>query len=100
MLERCGAVSEPVARVMAEAARTRSGVDLAVAVTGIAGPGGGSDAKPVGLVHLATAGPDGLVQHACHVFAGDRHTVRMAAVEAALGLTRKALAGRATSTRR
>lgn len=50
-----GAVSEPVARAMAEGALARSRADVAVAVTGVAGPGGGSDLKPVGLVHLCAA---------------------------------------------
>ncbi|MCW8307395.1 CinA family protein [Acidiphilium sp. PA] len=83
MLAAEGAVSEAVARAMAAGARARSGAEVAVAVTGIAGPEGGSADKPVGTVWLATAGRDGLVA-ARRVFAGDRAAVRAATVAWAL----------------
>ncbi len=86
-----GAVSEDTAREMVRGALARSGCDLAVAVTGIAGPGGGSEAKPVGLVHVAAGRRGGAVLHQRHVFAGDRSAVRLATVEAALSLALAAL---------
>ncbi|MFN3668583.1 MAG: CinA family protein [Brevundimonas sp.] len=86
LIERHGAVSEPVARAMAEGAAARSGVDVSVSITGIAGPGGGSADKPVGLVHFGATGPAGLI-HAEHRF-GDlgREGVRLASVRVAMGL--------------
>jgi nicotinamide-nucleotide amidase len=80
-----GAVSEAVAGRMAEGALARSAADLAVAVTGIAGPGGGSADKPVGLVWFGLAGAGG-VRTLRRVFPGDRAAVRAAAVAAALAL--------------
>jgi nicotinamide-nucleotide amidase len=91
MIEGFGAVSEPVARRMAEGALADAGADLAVSCTGIAGPGGGSAAKPVGLVHLGCAarGRATLAEH--HVFPGDRTAIRAATVSAAFQLIRRAL---------
>ncbi len=88
LIERHGAVSEPVARAMADGALQRSRAQLSVAVTGIAGPGGGSAAKPVGLVWLAWAwrDADGAPHGdalACR-FDGDRAAVRQATVRCAL----------------
>lgn len=79
-----GAVSEPVAMAMAQGALARSQAQIAVAVTGVAGPGGGSPDKPVGTVWLAWACHDGLVQAERHVFGGDRAAVRSATVRCAL----------------
>jgi nicotinamide-nucleotide amidase len=70
-----GAVSEPVARAMAEGARRLGSATWGLAVTGIAGPGGGTPEKPVGTVHLAIAGPDGTRTWARR-FPGDRERVR------------------------
>jgi nicotinamide-nucleotide amidase len=80
-----GAVSEPVARAMAEGALTRSRAGLAVSVTGIAGPGGGSADKPVGLVWFGFARPGAETITANRVFTGDRAAVRAASVDYVFG---------------
>jgi len=86
MIATHGAVSEPVARAMASGAVAQSQATLSVSITGIAGPGGGSDDKPVGLVHFAACGPGGL-NHAEHRF-GDlgREAIRLASVRVALDM--------------
>jgi nicotinamide-nucleotide amidase len=88
-----GAVSEAVARAMAQGALARSAADLAVSITGIAGPGGGSATKPVGLVHFACARRGGAVRAVERRF-GDigRGGVRLASVAQALDLLEAALA--------
>ncbi|MFT3858246.1 MAG: CinA family protein [Aquabacterium sp.] len=79
-----GAVSEPVARAMAQGALHRARSDVAVAVTGIAGPGGGSVDKPVGTVWIAWADRHGQLTSVRHVFKGDRASVRAQTCRAAL----------------
>jgi len=87
LLVRFGAVSEPVARSMALGAVERSRASVSVSITGIAGPGGGSADKPVGLVHFAVVGPSGAVVHLERRF-GDigREAVRLESVRVALAL--------------
>ncbi len=92
LIEEHGAVSEAVARAMAAGALRHSRADLSVAVTGVAGPGGGSAEKPVGLVHLAAARRGGPVLHQ-EIRAGDigRHAIRLTSVAAAFALLRPLL---------
>ena len=87
-----GVVSEPVARQMAEGARARLAADVAVAVTGIAGPGGAEPGKPVGTVWMAVATADGTAARELH-FDGDRRSVRLQTVERALRALARAAAG-------
>jgi nicotinamide-nucleotide amidase len=91
LIEAHGAVSEPVARAMAEGAVAQSRADLAVSVTGIAGPGGATPTKPVGLVHLAVARKGHATHHTQEVFEGDRAAVREAATVCALDMLLQSL---------
>jgi nicotinamide-nucleotide amidase len=91
-LERYGAVSAETAEAMAAGARDRAGATYAVSITGVAGPDGGTDEKPVGLVYLAIAGPEGnTVTH--RRFIGDRERIRVFTAQAALDLLRRRLQG-------
>jgi nicotinamide-nucleotide amidase len=88
-----GAVSEPVARAMAEGALRKSRADIAIACTGIAGPGGGTATKPVGLVHIAVAGTGQETMHQRMTYGEiGRSAVRRATVEDALNLAGEMLA--------
>jgi len=89
LLREHGAVSPEVAAAMARGARDRLGADVAVSVTGVAGPGGGTPQKPVGLVHLHACGPNGTELAAKLDFPGDRATIRARATVGALHLVRK-----------
>lgn len=87
-----GAVSEPVARMMAEGALENSRANIAVGITGVAGPGGGTPLKPVGTVHVACARENRAMIHEM-LQLGDigRHEIRMAAIECALEQIQKQL---------
>lgn len=86
-----GAVSEPVAAAMAEGARDRAGVEFALATTGIAGPGGGTEAKPLGTVFIGLAGKNCATQVKRFRFATDRETFKNLTTQTALDLLRRAL---------
>ncbi|MFN3585614.1 CinA family protein [Phenylobacterium sp.] len=87
-----GAVSEPVARMMAEGALEASNAHLAVAITGVAGPGGGTPMKPVGTVHIATARANERIMHRHELFEEEtREGIQLAAVQAALQALRDRL---------
>ena len=90
-LDEYGAVSSQTACEMALGALEKSGADLAVSVTGIAGPGGGTDEKPVGLVYIGFASKDGKCEAYKHIFGGNREEVRRRTVTAALNIIRLSL---------
>ncbi len=89
-----GAVSEPVARMMAEGALTESRANIALSITGVAGPGGGSPMKPVGTVHMALARENHPIRHEHHFFDHlDRTGIRTASVDAAMDMLAAAVRG-------
>jgi nicotinamide-nucleotide amidase len=95
LIEAHGAVSEPVARAMAEGALSASCADITIAVTGVAGPGGGTAAKPVGLVHIAAARRGWATVHReCRFGDLGRSAVRSATVDEALILASQIAASR------
>ena len=89
LLETEGAVSKEVASAMAEGAIEAADVDLSIAVTGVAGPGGDTKEKPVGLVHMAAAARGAVTLYERYYFKGGRAEVRMQAVHAAIALLAK-----------
>jgi nicotinamide-nucleotide amidase len=92
LIERHGAVSEQVARAMAEGARKTAGVDLAIATTGIAGPGGGSDEKPIGLVHFGLTTAKGTTHREERFGDLGRDQIRQESVRVALEMMLEAYA--------
>lgn len=82
-IEQYGAVSEETARAMALGALEKSHAHVAISVTGIAGPSGGGKDKPIGTVWFALATPEGVITER-HVFSGDRHAIRLAAIAAGI----------------
>jgi nicotinamide-nucleotide amidase len=95
LIQAKGAVSEEVARAMAAGAVGHSRADVAVSITGVAGPGGGSEAKPVGLVHFGCSLKAGATVHQEMRFGPlTRDEIRMKSVEVALALLSRAVAGR------
>ena len=94
LIDAHGAVSAEVAASMAEAIRRQTGADYGLAVTGIAGPGGGTAAKPVGLTFVAVTSTSGIVARE-HGFRGNRSAVKEASARAALEFLCEALSGRA-----
>ena len=90
LIEERGAVSAQVAEAMAEGVKRRAGTDFGLSVTGVAGPGGGTDEKPVGLVYIALS-DDAHTEHRRLMLPGDRHLIRWRSSQAALDLLRRRL---------
>lgn len=90
IIESAGSVSEEVARAMAEGARSRFAADVGIGITGVAGPGGGTPEKPVGLVWIAVAMPTGTRAYGGR-FVGDRAEIRFRATQTALDMVRRSL---------
>jgi nicotinamide-nucleotide amidase len=88
-----GAVSEPVAVALAEGIRERTGADVTVGVTGIAGPGGGTPQKPVGTVAIALLTPNTPARVRTFSFPGGRTQIKFHATQGALDMVRRALQG-------
>jgi nicotinamide-nucleotide amidase len=97
LIARVGAVSVEVAEALADGARERLGADLGVGITGIAGPGGGTPEKPVGLVCFSVAGPDGARLTRSMQLPGGRADVRDRSTTVAMHLVRRLLMGEASS---
>jgi nicotinamide-nucleotide amidase len=93
LLAREGAVSEAAAGALAGGARERFGADWGIGITGVAGPDGGSESKPVGTVHIAVAARDGSLVHRRAVYPGDRERVRWQSSQWALDMLRRRLLG-------
>jgi nicotinamide-nucleotide amidase len=93
LIERVGAVSTEVAEALADGARARLGADVGVGITGVAGPGGGTEAKPVGHVCFSVAGPDGARRTRAVQLPGGRADVRDRSTVVALHLVRRLLLG-------
>jgi nicotinamide-nucleotide amidase len=91
LIEAHGAVSEPVAVALAEGIRDRTGADVAVGITGIAGPGGGTPQKPVGTVAVAVLTPGGPARVRTLSLIGGRSMIKLHATQAALDMVRRAL---------
>ena len=91
LIKQHGAVSEPVARAMAEGGRAQLDASFAISITGVAGPGGGSVEKPVGLVHFACAGPSGTRHRERRFGEQARDEIRSLSVLEALDLLREAV---------